>query len=467
MASPITAGTGLGSNLPIGDIVTALVNSDKLAKQNQITNQTNLNTSKLSGLGTLKAALAAYQDALTKLGDADNPAFAGFSATSSSPTILTATAGNTAVNGTYNINVVNIATGSKVGSAAFSGGATSAIPTGTLKISQNGTDYTVDIPAGATLQSVSDAINAKLQTKGISSNIITDGNGSRLVLGSTTTGAGSDLSVSGIAGLEISGNTAMTGTGAGYIGLKAVDANFSIDGFAVSSKSNTIDKTVSGLSLTLVAKGDSTVTVGANTDGLKTSLQTFVDAYNKVVTTVNSLTKATADADGNLTVAAAMTGDSLPRSLLASMRNELVTPGPGGKLSVLSQLGIQTAQADGTLSFDATKFTSAMNDKALGGEVQQMFSGTTSDNGLLARMGKSIAPYLETGGILDTRTTSLNVQQKDLSKQQDDLDLRVENLTKTLTAKYNAMDLLVGQLKATASNITSFFDSLNAQKNAS
>jgi flagellar hook-associated protein 2 len=36
-----------------------------------------------------------------------------------------------------------------------------------------------------------------------------------------------------------------------------------------------------------------------------------------------------------------------------------------------------------------------------------------------------------------------------------------------LTAKYNAMDLIVGQMKATATNITSFFASLNAQKSAS
>jgi len=35
-----------------------------------------------------------------------------------------------------------------------------------------------------------------------------------------------------------------------------------------------------------------------------------------------------------------------------------------------------------------------------------------------------------------------------------------------LTKKYNDMDSLVGKLKATASNITSMFDAINAQKNA-
>ncbi|HEX8586388.1 flagellar cap protein FliD N-terminal domain-containing protein, partial [Pseudomonas sp.] len=68
MASPITPSTGLGSGLAIGDIVTALVNSDKLAKQTQITTQTKLVTTKISGIGTLQSAMTAFQTALTNLG---------------------------------------------------------------------------------------------------------------------------------------------------------------------------------------------------------------------------------------------------------------------------------------------------------------------------------------------------------------------------------------------------------------
>ena len=132
---------------------------------------------------------------------------------------------------------------------------------------------------------------------------------------------------------------------------------------------------------------------------------------------------------------------------------------------MLSQLGITTGQSDGTLSLDAKKFTAAM-DQGLAGDVQQLFSGTDSTNGLLSRMKAAITPYTQTGGILSTRTSSLNKQQTDLQNQQTALDLRVTTLTATLTAKYNAMDLLVGQLKASSTSITSFFDSLNAQKNA-
>ena len=481
MASPITPGLGLGSGIDINSIVTALVNSDKSAKQTQITTQTTINTSKISGIGTLKSALAAYQAAMNKLNSATSPAFSGFAATSSAPTVLTTTSDNTAVNGTYTIKVDNLATGSKVASASFAGGASIAIPTGTLNISQNGNAYSVAIPSGATLQSTRDAINTTLGAQGISANIVTDSNGSRLVIGSTTTGKGTDLIVSGIAGLEIDGSQIM-GTipdpanpgatlpdpnSAGTIGALAADASLTIDGLAVTSKTNTVNSSVSGLSMTLVAAGTSTVTVATNTTGLQTSIQSFVDAYNTLVRTVNSLTQATVGADGKPTVSAAMTGDAMPRSLIADIRKELTTPGPGGQLSVLAQLGITTDQKAGTLNFDSAKFTKAMTSKSLGGEVQTLFTGTNSTNGLLARMSAAIKPYSQTGGILDQRTTSLNKQKSELSDQQMALDLRVTSLTASLTAKYNAMDLLVGQMKATATNITSFFDSLNAQASKS
>ncbi|VVO09429.1 flagellar filament capping protein FliD [Pseudomonas fluorescens] len=468
MASPILPGSGLGSGLDIGAIVTALVGADKSAKQTQISNQTSLNTSKISGIGSLKSALAAYQAAMTKLNSKTSPAFSGFAATSSTPATLTATSDNTAVNGSYSIDVGNLATSSKIASASFAGGASSAIPTGALKISQNGTDYNVAIPTGATLQSTRDAINSTLQTQGITANIVTDSSGSRLVIGSTATGAGSDLKTSGIAGLIIDGTVDMGATpgptSSGNIGGIAKDAKLTIDGLAVTSKSNTVTQAIGGISMTLLAEGKSTVTVATNTDGLKTSLQSFIDAYNTLTQTINSLSKASLDTDGKPTIAAAMTGDALPRSLIAAVRNELVALGAGGDLSVLSQLGIQTSQKDGTLSLDSTKFTKAMNEKGLGSEVQTLFSGTTSTNGLLARMGAAIKPYVQTGGILDQRTNHLSKQKSELTTQQAALDLRVANLTASLTAKYNAMDLLVGQMKATASSITSFFASLNAQK---
>ena len=475
MASPIQPGSGLGSGLNISSIVNVLVESDKAAKQGQIDRGTKTNTASISGIGTLKSLMAAFNKTLTDLGSTTNSQFLGYAATSSDAKILGATASNTAVNGTYVVNVKNLATASKVTSAAFSGGSTSAITAGTLSIKQGtGSTYNVDIKPGATLQSVRDSINAdaSLKSAGFSANIVTDSFGSRLVLGSTTTGAGSDISVSGIPELAINGSTVvgtdsspMTATSAGAIGARAIDANITIDGMALTSKSNTVDKAVSGLTLSLVATGTSTVTVASNNDGLKTSIQKFVDAYNALANGITSLTKATLDSEGNPTVAAALTGDALPRSILSAIRGPLSETGAGDKLTVLAQLGITTDQKTGALNFDSTKFTVAMNDKKLGGEVQKMFVGDAgSDNGLLKRMQKALSPFSDAGGVLDQRTTSLNKTKTKLANDQAALDRRVETLTAVLTKKYNDMDTLVGKLKATASNITSMFDAMTAQQ---
>ncbi|EJZ57186.1 flagellar capping protein [Pseudomonas fluorescens R124] len=479
MASPILPGSGLGSGLDIGAIVTALVNADKAPKQTQIDNQTKTNSLKISGVGSLKSALAAFQKSMNDLNNASTPAFAGYTATSDSPSVVGATSNSTAVPGTYNVVVKNLATGSKVASAAFAGGAASAIPSGTLKISQNGTDYNVTIPANATLQSTRDAINSAQASNGISANIVTDSSGaSRLVLSSSKTGAGMDLQVSGIAGLEIDGTQKMgdnpAAGAAGAVGDVAKDALLTIDGLPVTSKTNTVTGAISGMTLNLstaspVVNGTATpsvISVATNTAGIQTSLQTFVDSYNTLKKTIDTLSKATPDADGKLTVSAAFTGDSLPRSLMADIREQLTDTGAGGQLAVLSQLGVMTDSQTGLLTINSSTLSQRLATPGMAGQVQQMFSGTNATNGLLARMNTAVDPYVKTGGLLDQRSSNLTNLASNVQKQQAALDLHVTNLTATLTAKYNAMDLLVGQMKATASNITSFFSSLNAQQSA-
>lgn len=477
MASPIVSTIGLGSGLNITSIVDVLVESDKAAKQGQIDRATKVNTANISGIAKLQSLMATFQSTIKTLGSTTSPQFNGFAATSSNDKSVSAIASNTAVAGTYQVKVSNLATSSKVASAAFEGGATSAIPTGDMKISQNGTEYKLAIGDGATLQSVRDSINSDsaLKAAGISANIVTDSFGSRLVLGSSKTGLGSDISVEGIAGLEINGKVAVTGTwtkeSSGAIGLLAQDASFSVDGLALTSSSNTVDKAISGLTLNLVAAdaagvtAGTTVTVSSNTDGLKASIQKFVDAYNAVANGVSNLTKATVGDDG-VTVPAAMTGDSLPRSILEAIRKPLFEVGSGTSLTVLSQLGITTNQKTGALDFDATKFATAMNDKKLGSEVQGLFTG---EKGLLERMDNTVKQFtqgatVKDDSVLTARSKALSVTKNRLTADQEALDRRIATLTDVLTKKYTAMDTLVGKLKATASNITSMFEALTAQQ---
>ncbi|WP_122668542.1 flagellar filament capping protein FliD [Pseudomonas viridiflava] len=486
MASPITSTVGVGSGLNIGDIVKGLVAAEKAPKQTQIDKQTSATSASLSGVGQLSSALAAFQKTMDTLNSTTTLAFNGFAATSADEKVVKATAGNNAVNGSYAIGVTKLATPSKVATAALTAAQTSAIPSGTLKITQNGVAQEVSIDQGSTLEQARDKINSTLQGKGITANIINDTSGARLVFSSTTTGSGSDISVEGSSGLEmfnIDGTKKMSETattdangkvigGAGAISELAGDAEFTVDGLSLTSKTNKVSGAISGITFDLVAPSalgaTTTVTVATNTDGLKASLQSFVDSYNTLVKLVATLTKGSTgkDADGkDVFVPAPLTGDATPRSLLAVIRTQIATSTSTSGLGSLAQLGIQTQQTDGTLSLDSTKFTAALSDKKMGSQIQALFTG---EGGLLSRLGKAVLPYNEPGkGILPSKTTSLTAVQKQLTKDQADLDRRIDTLTQTLTKKYNAMDLVVGQLKATASSITSIFAAMNAQKNNS
>lgn len=462
MASPIASGVGLGSGLNITDIVKVLVQSDTAAKQAQITRQTNNTKAYISGVGALRSALTAFTTAMGKLNDKTAPSFNAFAATSASDSIVKATASNTAVAGTYNIEVKNLATGSKVASAAYTEGASKSITPGEMVITQGDKTYKITVGDDATMQTVRDQINKELGASGISANIVTGKDGARLVLGSITTGEKTDLKVEGIPELEIDGTKSMASEGAGYIEGLAKDAVLTIDGLEVKSASNTVSDAISGMSLQLTGKSavgvPTTVTVAANNDGLKTSVQGFVDAYNTLQKAISSLTSTSTDADGNL-ILGSLTNDPTTRSLLSDVRGVLAEVGAGDRLTSLSQLGINT-QKDGTLEFNSTKFDAAMKDKKLGGEVQALFTGT---DGVFERMNKAIDPYNATDGSLATRKSNLDKTAKGLTDQQAALDRRTESLTESLTKKYVALDTALGKMKAQADQITSIFDAINAQ----
>ncbi|MBD9512489.1 MULTISPECIES: flagellar filament capping protein FliD [unclassified Pseudomonas] len=456
-----TSINGVGSGYDIDSIVTALVNAQKAPKSNQIATQKTATNTTLSGIGSLQSALDTFQTAMGKLNDANS--FAGLAVKSSNADALTATLGTGAAAGTYAIDVESLATSSKVATQYIDKSA--SFGAGKLTITQGSSTYNVTVKAGASLSDIRDSINTQLKDQGLTANIITDASGPRLVLGSSVTGAGSDISVatSGDSSLDVlkidGAGTKASATAGGYVSAPAANAKYTIDGLEMSSSVNKISSAISGVELNLVATGKSTVTVDTNTDGLKTSIQSFVSAYNALMTSINSLTKVTTttDSSGNPTTSAAsLASDSMTRNLLNTLRTQLVgSSTEGGSIKLLSQLGIST-KTDGTLDVDDTKLDAALEKNFA--SVQGFFTG---DGGLLNRMSSSMDLYTKSNGLLDQRKASLNDTLSDLADQSTKLDTRMTKLTETLMAKYTAMDTLVAQLNATKSSVLTTLNALN------
>ncbi|WLG55270.1 flagellar filament capping protein FliD [Pseudomonas extremorientalis] len=459
--------TGVGSGFDTQAIVKSLVDAERAPKQAQINIQSQKATTQLSSIGKIQAALDAFRGALANMGT-DN-SFSGLTGTSSDEKVATMTANQGAASGSFSLVVNQLATPSKLSTKSFAGGQSTVVNSGTtpttLTISQSGKNFDLKVPAGATLQQVRDSINSQFGTAGLSANILTDSNGSRLILTSTNSGVGSDLTMSGDSGID-TGYTVVT---------PPQNAKYTIDGIAAESKSNSITDAVSGVSIKLLsvsplttpsdtastARNALTISVSTSTTALKSGVKGFVDTYNALLKAMNAETKVTKDAAGN-SVAATLTGDSTMRTLQAAIRNEFNALSGNGTLKSLAQFGVTTDQDTGALSIDAKQWDKAVLTNAA--DINSIFSGKT---GLLARLTAATDGYAKaTTGILATRSTSLSDSLKDLNKQQVALDERLTTMQDSLTRKYTAMDTLVAQLRQQSNSILGTLNAISKSQSS-
>lgn len=451
--------TGIGSGMDIDAMVGALVAAEKAPKEAQLNRLETATTTKISALGSLRTALSSFQTALKDLNDIK--LFENRSAKSSSTDLLTATASKTAQSGTYSVKVEQLATGSKTATKALEGDFTaSAAGTLTVKVG-DGDDINVEIKEGASLTDVKDALNAALKDSGVSANLLTDPSTgkTRLVMSSSNTGEGKDVSISADAGLgDLAISTAADATAeTGGVLERAQNAKFSIDGLKLESATNTVENAIPDVTLNLVAADKEksiTVTVAQDQDGVTANIKKFVDAYNNLIKTTNSLTRVTKVGEDGTPLTGGLVGDSSVRSILSGIQNELISIGGGDGVRVLSDLGI-TTQKDGTLAIDDKKLKTAMENNF--DAVGQFFTG---DKGLMSRLDSRVDGFNQTGGILAQRVSGLEATNADIKAQREKLTLRIDSMRTRLYSQFNAMDTMVAQLSSTSSWLESTLSSL-------
>jgi len=451
--------TGIGSGMDIDAMVGALVAAEKAPKEAQLNRLETATTTKISALGTLRTALSSFQTALKDLNDIK--LFENRSAKSSNTDLLTATASKTAQSGTYSVKVEQLATGSKTATKALEGDfTTSAAGTLTVKVG-SGEGINVEIEEGASLTQVKDALNAALKDSGVSANLLTDPSTgkTRLVMSSSNTGEGKDVSITASDGLEaftIDTANKATAEEGGWL-EQAQNAKFSIDGLPLESATNKVEGAIPDVTLDLVAADKDksiTVTVARDQDGVTANIKKFVEAYNNLIKTTNSLTKVTKVGEDGTPLTGGLVGDSSVRSILSGIQNELISAGGGDGVRLLSDLGI-TTQKDGTLGIDDKKLKTALENNF--DAVGNFFTGET---GLMKRLDSRVDGFNQTGGILAQRVSGLESTTADIKAQREKLALRIESMTARLYSQFNAMDTMVGQLTNTSSWLETTLSSL-------
>src|SRR5712672_4225299 len=462
--SSVISSTGIGSGLDINSIVSSLTTAKAAPETNALNRSKTALTAEVSAFGTFNSALATFQATLATLQDSTK--LASRTATLADTTIATATATSSAVAGQYSIQVQNLATAASLSSQPIAS-ATSNIGTGTLAIAVGGVSTSITIDStNNTLQGIAAAINSAPNNPGVSASIITTTAGARLVLSGTATGAANTIKVTqsggdgGLAALQYdpaNGLSNLTQTQA------ALNANFSVNGYAATSAGNQVSGVISGVTLNLVkptaANTPTTLTIGNDTQSAQTSIGTFVTALNGLQTSIRSLTgyDAATQTAGPLLGNQTLLSFQSRLSKILGQVNSSISSGPNS----LAALGI-AANPQGTFSTNATTLSNALT--ASVASVAKLLSGP---NGIATQLNSFVTQYTQAGGLLDTINTSLQSSLSNITKQQADLTARMAVYSATLTSEYNAMDTAVALLKQTKTYLSQAFNTNSGSSSTS
>lgn len=439
--------TGVGANLDVNNIVSKLMESENAPLELLKAKETSYNA-KVSAYGTISSALSTFQTALKALGAS---ALNAQTATSSSATVLSVTAGSTATPGNYAIEVTQLAQRHKLAAVTGLPNTTSALGSGTMSI-QIGGKAAVNIPtADYSLQGLTNAINAA--GAGVSATIINDGTTNRLVVTATDSGSANAITINAGGGLAqfASSDPNMAQQQA------PLDAKLTIDNIAVTKSSNTITDAVTGLTLNLSQTNVGSkvnVAIARDPTAMKTAVTGFVDAYNALTTSITKLTAFDASAKKG----AVLTGDAGANSIMVAIRKEMATVASGGTLSSLSDIGI-AFQRDGKLAVDNTKLT-----KALTGNVTDMVQLFTSTSGYATRLSKVSTDMLSSTGVIKKRTEGLKTTLKSITDDQMDMKNHLASVEKRYRKQFSTLDSTMSSLNGTRDFLTQQLSAIAANR---
>jgi flagellar hook-associated protein 2 len=461
---PITS-LGSGSNLDLQGILDSLQKNEQLALV-PIKDQADAISTQLSAYGTLQQAIETLQTSAAAL--ADPKTFNATTATivggSTAFTVKTA-AGATPAQ--YKITVDQLATAEQLKSGAVADRKAAIGSGGTVTVTlADGTSQTIDVSKDTSLNGIAAAINAD-DKAGVTASILTDGDGkSYMQLTSSDTGTKAAVtkitSTNGGIQSAIGYDASATPTGGMTEQVAATDAKATINGVQIVSGSNTLDKNIDNVTLTLsdLTTGPVTVNVATDSSGVVSAVQNFVSSYNALQTMVNSFTKY----DSTTNQGSALTGDSTTRSITSTVSNALRVLASGtDTLTSLADLGITTDPTDGTLDLNLNTIDSthlhSLND-SLSSNPKDVTDILTA---LGNSMGTAIDGILGTGGLLDTKTTGLTATQKSLADQYDSVNDRIDADIANTRAQFVQLDAFVAQMNSTSTYLTQQFAALSNQ----
>lgn len=460
---------GIGSGLDVAAIVAKLMAVER-QPLTALQTATKKSQDQLSAYGKLQSAMSALRDAARNLTDADT--WRATTVASPNTAAVNASSDGSTPAGIYKVNVTRLASAQTLASTHSFAAPTDSVGGGSLTIqlgTWSGSTFTdkpdtaaVTLrfdPPNDTLEDVRDAINAS--GAGVTASIVSDIDGYRLAMRSTTTGETDGFKVTALdddgddgdpAGVSLFAYDPSAGVSQMTLGSAASNSAATINGVAVSSATNEFDKVMDGLSFQFgqVTTTPIDVTVGRDTPGMKKNVTDFADAYNAMVKLIRDQTRY----DDSTDTAGVLQADSSALGVLRGLRT-LASSSSGAVTTFtrLADIGLEP-QSDGSLKINDKKLDAAMGQLA---DLSGFFSKDDADNALDG-FGQTFRTFadlrLGTGGELTTRQEAIQ-KRIDLNLERADaLEARLVLVEKRLTAQYGRLDSSMAQLNSLQSYVT-------------
>jgi flagellar hook-associated protein 2 len=218
------------------------------------------------------------------------------------------------------------------------------------------------------------------------------------------------------------------------------------------------------LAITQPTTQPATVTIAPNSSAVATQVQAFVTAYNAVVTAGHTDAGYGTAAASN----ALLQGDGAIRSSLDQLSQLAAeqVPGATGNYTSLGSVGV-TLNDDGTLTFDQTAFTAAMQADPTG--VTNLFaSSASSSTGIMNAVNSIVNSQTDPQtGAITAELNSFSTRNSALNSQISSLQLQVSNYQTQLQNEFTAMNSQLAQYKNESSALTQAFANTSSSSTSS
>lgn len=467
MAKVTSAGVGSGLNLE--DIISSTLQADYQPKAEKLSKTESSLKVQLTGIGAIKSVLAKLQDVIKEL---SKPAvFENRTATVRQPEnassfgdLVSVTTSTTATPGSFRVEVEQLAKGSRAMSAPGSSftSAQDVVSSngGTLTFAAGDKSFSIEVAQGATLEDIRQQVNKSKNNFGVTVNIINTGSESQLVMTSNITGAGNDLKITSTTSELDRVSTEAFGGGAGGIAIatadQAKDGVIKVDGLTITSKTNTFENAIQGLTIKALRESEADETARATIDydknGVASKIDSFITAYNNVIETINQQ---------SLLVSSPLYGDSTVRAI----KDQLVT----SFSTVVKGQGDYESLLDIGVGLNASnKLEKKTNVRSLNAALDENFADVgalfTSKGGVAESFSKMLANYVDSSGVLKSRQDDINTRLRDVADDKINLDYRMTMMEENLRKKYASLDTLIAQMTSTNNYLTSQLASLSNMK---